>query len=197
MLLPWVARLSTLHGCFGHVGHLPAAAWEDGHEDWEALFRVVNGVCNLIEAIAKQEDISTLSLSFGKASEPGPASERSSSSPIKRCDAAGHRESRAAGIAAWRRICWVPGAVGEVANVELSAGEVLRRQGHACIEFNVGAGAGLVSALAAFERAFNTIASFPTASVATQSDCAKRGRPIGAEPRGRFAVFVAGAILLR
>lgn len=50
---------------------LPAAAWEDGHEDWDALFRVVNGVCNLIEAVAKQEDISTLNLPFGKASEPG------------------------------------------------------------------------------------------------------------------------------
>ena len=62
-------------------------------------------------------------------------------------------------------------------------------------EFNAGAGAGLVSALAAFERAFNTIASLPDRQQAMQSD---GGDTPPTESKlnieGWLAVFAAGAI---
>jgi hypothetical protein len=62
-------------------------------------------------------------------------------------------------------------------------------------EFNAGAGAGFVSVLAAFERAFNTLASFPDREQTIQSDggdTPPTQSKLNVE--GLFAVFAAGAI---
>ncbi|MCY1165225.1 hypothetical protein D9M73_51260 [compost metagenome] len=62
-------------------------------------------------------------------------------------------------------------------------------------EFNAGPGAGFVSALAAFERAFNTIASLPDRKQAMQSDGGDSPPTESTlNVEGWFAVFAAGAI---
>lgn len=173
---------------------LPAAAWEDGHEDWEALLRVVNGVCNLIEATSKQEDISTLSLPFGKASEPGLSFGPSQPNQELRTQLA---------IA---RVGLLASQLGDISQDYRSQLEAVRTSNFPLVrlfvakavlafEFNAGAGAGFVSALAGFERAFNTIASLPDRQQAMQSD---GGDTPPTESKlnveGWFAVFAAGAI---
>lgn len=173
---------------------LPAAAWEDGHEDWESLFRVVNSVCNLIEAIAKREDISPLSLPFGKASEPGLSFGPSQPNQVLRTQLAIAR----AGLLASQLGDISPGYRGQLEAVRTSKFPLVRFFGAKAMlafEFNAGAGAGFVSALAAFERAFNTIASLPDRQQAMESD---GGDTPPTESKlnveGWFAVFAAGAI---
>lgn len=173
---------------------LPAVAWEDGHEDWEALFRVVNGVCNLIEAIAKQEDITTLRLPFGKASEPGLSFGPSQPNQVLRTQLAIAR----AGLLASQLGDISPGYRGQLEAVRTSNFPLVRFLGAKAMlafEFNAGAGAAFVGALAAFERAFNTIASLPYRQQATESD---GGDTPPTESKlnveGWFAVFAAGAI---
>lgn len=176
------------------LADLPAAAWEDGHEDWEALLRVVNGVSNLIEAIAKQEDISTLSLPFGKASEPGLSFGPSQPNQALRTQLAIAR----AGLLASQLGGISPGYRAQLEAVRSSNFPLVRlfvAKAMLAFEFNAGAGAGFVSALAAFERAFNTIASLPDRQQAAQSD---GGDTPPTESKlnveGWFAVFAAGAI---
>lgn len=176
------------------LADLPALAWEDGHEDWESLFRVVNGVCNLIEAIAKQEDISTLSLPFGKASEPGLTFGPAQPNQALRTQLAIAR----AGLLASQLGDISPGYRVQLEAVRTSNFPLVRMfvaKAMLAFEFNAGAGAGFVSALAAFERAFNTIASLPDRQQAMQSD---GGDTLPTESKlnveGWFAVFAAGAI---
>lgn len=173
---------------------LPAAAWEDGHEDWEALFRVVNGVCNLIEAIAKQEDITTLSLPFGKASEPGLSFGPSQPNQVLRTQLAIAR----AGLLASQLGDISPGYRGQLEAIRTSNFPLVRffvAKAMLAFEFNSGAGAGFVSALANLERTFNTLASLPDRQLAMQSD---GGDTPPTESKlnveGWFAVFAAGAI---
>lgn len=173
---------------------LPAAAWEDGHEDWESLFRVVNGVCNLIEAIAKQEDISTLSLPFGKASEPGLSFGHSQPGQVLRTQLAIAR----AGLLASQLGDISAGYRAQLELVRTSDFPLVRlfvARAMLAFEFNAGAGAGFVGALAAFERAFNTIASLPDRQRAMQShggDMPPTEFKLNVE--GWFSVFAAGAI---
>lgn len=176
------------------LADMPAAAWEDGHEDWEALFRVVNGVCNLIEAIAKQEDISTLSLPFGKASEPGLSFGPSQPHQALRTQLAIAR----AGLLASQLGDVSPGYRAQLEAVRASNFPLVRffvAKARLAFEFNAGAGVGLVSALAAFERAFNTIASLPDRQQAMQSDGGDTPpTEFKLNVEGWFAVFAAGAI---
>lgn len=176
------------------LADLPAAAWEDGHEDWEALLRVVNGVCNLIEAIAKQEDISTLSLPFGKASEPGLSFGLSQPNQVLRTQLAIAR----GGLLASQLGDISPGYREQLEAVRTSNFPLVRffvANAMLAFEFNAGAGAGFVSALAAFERAFNAIATLPDRQLAMESD---GGDTPPTESKlnveGWFAVFAAGAI---
>ena len=176
------------------LADLPASAWEDGHEDWESLFRVVNGVCNLIEAIANQEDISTLSLPFGKASEPGLTFGPSQPNQALRTQLAiaraGLLASQLGDISLGYRVQLEAVRTSNFPLVRLFVAKAML-----AFEFNTGAGAGFVSALAAFERAFNTIASLPDRQQAMQSD---GGDTPPTESKlnveGWFAVFAAGAI---
>lgn len=176
------------------LADLPATAWEDGHEDWESLLRVVNGVCNLIEAIAKQEDIATLSLPFGKASEPGLSFGPSQPNQTLRTQLAIAR----AGLLASQLGGISPGYRAQLEAVRTSNFPLVRlfvAKAILAFEFNAGTGAGFVSALAAFERAFNTIASLSDRQQAMQSD---GGDTPPTESKlsveGWFAVFAAGAI---
>lgn len=176
------------------LADLPAAAWEEGHEDWEALFRVVDGVCNLIEAIAKQEDISTLSLPFGKASEPGLRFGLSQPNQVLRTQLAIAR----AGLLASQLGDISPGYRAQLEAVRTSNFPLVRlyvAKAMLALEFNAGTGQGFVRALAAFERAFNTIASLSDRQQAIQSD---GGDTPPTESKLNadcwFAVFAAGAI---
>ena len=176
------------------LADLPAAAWEDGHEDWESLLRVVNSAFNLIEAIAKQEDISTLSLPFGKASEPGLSFGASQPNQALRTQLAIAR----AGLLASQLGNVSPTYRAQLEAVRTSNFPLVRlfvAKAILAFEFNAGAGAGFVSALAAFERAFNTIASLPDRQQAMQSDggdTPPTQSKLNVE--GWFAVFAAGAI---
>ncbi len=173
---------------------LPAAAWEDGHEDWESLFRVVNSVCNLIEAVAKQEDISTLSLPFGKASEPGLSFGSSQPNQMLRTQLA----IATAGLLASQLGDISPGYRAQLEAIRNSNFPMVRMfaaKAMLAFEFNAGPGAGFVSALAAFERAFNTIASLPDRKQAMQSDGGDSPPTESTlNVEGWFAVFAAGAI---
>lgn len=173
---------------------LPAAAWEDGHEDWESLFRVVNGVCNIIEAIAKQEDISTLSLAFGKASEPGLSFGSSKPDQVLRTQLAIAR----AGLLASQLGNISPGYRAQLEAIRTSNFPLVRlfvAKALLAFEFNAGTGAGFVSALAAFERAFNTMASLPDRQQGMQSDGGDSSpTEFKLNVEGWFAVFAAGAI---
>lgn len=176
------------------LADLPAPAWEDGHEDWEALFRVVNGVCNLIEAVAKREDISTLRLPFGKASVPGLSFGPSQPNQVLRTQLAIAR----AGLLASQLGDISPGYRAQLEALQTSNFPLVRllvAKAMLAFEFNTGAGAGFVGALAAFERAFNTIASLPDRQQAVQGD---GGDTPPTESKlnieGWFAVFAAGAI---
>ncbi len=176
------------------VADLPAAAWEDGHENWEALLRVVNSTFNLIEAVAKQEDISTLSLPFGQASAPGLSFGASQPNQALRTQLA---------IARSGLLASQLGDVSPKYRAQLDAARTsnfplvrfIVAKALLAFEFNAGAGAGFVSVLAAFERAFNTLASFPDREQTIQSDggdTPPTQSKLNVE--GLFAVFAAGAI---
>lgn len=176
------------------LGDLPAAAWEDGHEAWEALFRVVNSVCNLIESASKQENLSNHSLPFGKASEPGLSFGPSQPNQVLRTQLAIAR----AGLLASQLGDISPGYRTQLEAVRTSNFPLVRlfvAKAMLAFEFNAGAGEGFVSALAGFERAFNTIASLSDRQQAMQSD---GGDTPPTESKlnvdGWFAVFAAGAI---
>ena len=176
------------------LADLPATAWENEHEDWEALFRVVNGVCNLIEALAKKKDISTLSLPFGKASEPGLSFGPSQPNQALRTQLAIAR----AGLLASQLGDVSPGYRAQLEAVRTSNFPLVRffaAKAMLAFEFNAGAGAGFASALATFEHAFNTIASFSDRQHAMQND---GGDTPPTESKlnveGWFSVFAAGAI---
>jgi len=176
------------------LADLPAAAWEDGHEDWEALLRVVNSAFNLIEAIAKQDDISTLSLPFGKASEPCLSFGVSQPNQALRTQLA----IASAGLLASQLGDVSPAYRAQLEAVRTSNFPLVRlfvAKAILAFEFNAGAGAGFVCALAAFERAFNTIASLPDRQQAMQSDGGDT-QPTQSKlnVEGWFSVFAAGAI---
>jgi hypothetical protein len=176
------------------LADLPAVAWEDGHEDWEALFRVVNSVCNLIEAIAKKEDISALNLPFGKASEPGLSFGPSQPNQLMRTQLAIAR----AGLLASQ--------LGEISptyrrhleslqNSNFPIARFFAAKAMLAFEFNAGVGSGFFSAVVAFERAFNAIASLPDRQQAMQSDGGDTPpTEFKLNVDGLFSVFAAGAI---
>jgi hypothetical protein len=176
------------------LADLPAVAWEDGHEDWEALFRVINSVCNLIEAIAKKEDISALNLPFGKASEPGLSFGPSQSNQLMRTQLAIAR----AGLLASQ--------LGEISptyrrhleslqNSNFPIARFFAAKAMLAFEFNAGVGSGFFSAVVAFERAFNAIASLPDRQQAMQSDGGDTPpTEFKLNVDGLFSVFAAGAI---
>jgi hypothetical protein len=177
------------------LSDLPAAAWEDGHEDWESLLRVVNSVCNLIECVAKEEDLSKHRLPFGKASEPGLSFGPSQPNQMLRTQLAIAR----AGLLASQ--------LGDISHEYRAQLEAIRSSNFPLVrffaaramlafEFNAGAGAEFVSALAAFERAFNTIASLPDQQQAMQSGGGDSTPPTESKlnVEGWFAVLAAGAI---
>lgn len=176
------------------LAELPAAAWEDGHEDWDALLRLTNAVLNLIEAIAKQENISALRLPFGKASEPGLSFGSAQPNQVLRTQLAIAR----AGLLASQLGDISPGYRMQLEAVRTSNFPLVRlfvAKAVLAFEFNAGPDAGFVSALATFERAFNAIASLPDPQQAMQSD---DGDTPPTESKlnieGWFAVFAAGAI---
>lgn len=173
---------------------LPPAAWEDGHEDWESLLRVLNSVCNLIESVSKNEDLSKHRLAFGKASEPGLSFGPSQPNQALRTQLAiarvGLLASQLGDIAQEYRV--------ELASVRTSNFPLVRlsvAQAMLAFEFNAGPGPDFVWALAAFERAFNTIASLPDRQQATQSDGGDTSPTVSKlNVDGWFAVFAAAAI---
>ncbi len=173
---------------------LPAAALQDGHEDWEALLRVANAVLDLIEATGKQEDTSTLSLPFGKASEPGLSFGASQPNQTLRTQLTIGR----AGLLAAQLGSISPEYRAQLESVVASNFPLARMLGAKAMlafEFSAGAGPGLVSALAAFERAFNTIASLSDRQQSMQSDVGDTpptDSKLSAE--GFISVFAAGAI---
>ena len=176
------------------LSELPAASWEDGHEDWESLFRVLNSVCNLIDSVSKQEDLSSHRLAFGKASEPGLSFGPSQPNQVLRTQLAiarvGLLASQLGDISSEYRARLEAVRTSNFPMVRLFAAKALL-----AFEFNAGAGAGLVGALALFERAFNTIASLPDRQQAMQGD---GGDTPPTESKlnieGWVAVFAAGAI---
>lgn len=173
---------------------LPAAAWEDGHADWESLFRVLNSVNNLIEAASNQEDLSKQNLAFGTASEPGLSFGQSQPNQVLRTQLAiariGLLASQLGDIAQEYRAQLDAVRISNFPLVRLFAARAML-----AFEFNAGAGPGFVSALAAFERAFNTNASLSGPQQAMQSDV---GDTLPTERKlnvnGWFSVFAAGAI---
>lgn len=176
------------------LADLPAVSWDDGHDDWEALLRVVNSVFNLIEAIAKREDISQLNFPFGKASEPGLSFGASQPDQALRTQLAIAR----AGLLASQLGDVSPAYQAQLEAVRTSNFPLVRlsvAKAMLAFKFNAGAGAGFVSALATFERAFNTIASLPDRQQATQSDGGDTLPTRSALSfEGLFSVFAAGAI---
>lgn len=173
---------------------LPAEAWEDGHEEWEALLRVVSSVFNLIEAITKQEDISKLSVPFGKASEPGlsfgvpqPNQALRTQLTVAR---AGLLASQLGDISPEYRAHLEATLTSNFPMVRLYGAKAML-----AFELNAEVGAEFVIALAAFERAFNTIASLQDRQQAMQSngsDTLSSESKLNVE--GWFALFAAGAI---
>jgi hypothetical protein len=176
------------------LNDLPIAAWEDGHEDWEALFRVVSSLCNLIEAIAKQEAISTLGLPFGKASEPGLNFGPSQPNQILRTQLTIAR----VGLLASQLGNISPGFRAHLEAVRTSSFPLVKlfvAKAMLAFDFNAGAGVGLVNTLATFEQAFNTLSSLHGRNQAMQSagdDTPHKDSKLNIE--GWFAVFAAGAI---
>ena len=174
--------------------NLPAAAWEDGHVDWESLFRVLSSVSKLIEAVSNQEDLSEQSLAFGKASEPGLSFGPSQPNQVFRTQLAiartGLLASQLGDIAQEYRTQLHAVRISNFPLVRLFAAKAML-----AFEFNAGAGPGFVSALAAFERAFNTLASLSDRQQIMQSD---GGDTPPTEQKlnvdGWFSVFAAGAI---
>lgn len=176
------------------LGDLPEAAWEDGHEDWEALLRVLNSVCNLIEAASQREDLSEKSLAFGMASEPGLSFGPSQPNQVLRTQLA---------IA---RVGLLASQLGDIAHNYCAQLEALRKSDFPLVrlfaakailafEFNAGAGTGFVKAVAGFERAFNGIASLPEGQQSIQSDGGDTLPTVcKLNVDGWFAVFAAGAI---
>lgn len=173
---------------------LPAAAWDDGHDDWEALLRVVNGVCDVIEAVAKQEDLSALSLPFGKASEPGLSFGPSQPNQALRTQLGIAK----AGLLASRLGDITPAYRERLEALRTSSFPLVRllvANAILAFEFNAGTGQGFVRSVAAFERAFNTIASVIDRDQATQGDGSDT-QPTESKfcVEGIFAVLAAGAL---
>ncbi len=176
------------------LAELPAAAWEEGHEDWEALLRVINSVCNLVESASKQEDLANHSLHFGKASEPGLSFGPSQPNQVLRVQLAIAR----AGLLASQLGDISPGYLAQLEAVRTSNFPLIRllvAEAMLAFEFNAGTSEGFVSTLAAFEKAFNTFASLSDGQQAMQGD---GGDTPPTESKlnvdGWFAVFAAGAI---
>ncbi|MBM9912915.1 MULTISPECIES: hypothetical protein [Stenotrophomonas] len=176
------------------LSDLPVAAQEEGHEDWEALIRLVNGVCNFIDAIARQKDTLALSLPFGKASEPGLSFGSSQPNQAVRTQLA---------IAKAGLLASQLGSISSEYRAQLGALEtsnsVLVRSCVAdatlAFEFNAGTGVGFVSALVAYERTFKTFSSASGRPQEGQSE----GGDISLTPSklnvdGLFALFAAAAI---
>ena len=173
---------------------LPAVVWEDGHEDWEALFRIVSNLCHLIEAVAKQEDASKYHIMNGKASEPGLSFGPSQPNQVLRTQL---------GIA---HVGLLAARLGSISGEYRAKLEGIRTSDFLLVrfigakaalafEFNTGTGPGFVEALATFERAINTMSSLPDKSQCLQSDGGDT------EPtktmtniNGWFAAFAAAAI---
>jgi hypothetical protein len=117
-------------------------------------------LCNLFEAIAEREDTSTPCLPFGKASEPGLGFGPSQPNQALRTQLAIAR----AGLLASQRGDISSGYRAQLEAVRTLSFPLARlfvAKPILAFEFNTGTGAGFASALAALERAFNTIAVLP------------------------------------
>lgn len=174
--------------------NLPPTMWEEGHEDWEALGRVASTVCNLVEAVAKEEDFSKFTLAFGKASEPGLTFGPPQPNQVLRTQLTiarlGLIASQLGDIPSEYRALLDDAAKSHFPFVRLFAA-----QAELAFEFNAGAGGRFVEAVARYERTFNGIASLPHRALAMHSDGGDTEPTVKTlNDGGWFAVFSAAAI---
>lgn len=174
--------------------NLPPIMWEEGHEDWEALGRVASTTCNLIEAVAKEEDFSKFTLAFGKASEPGLTFGPPQLNQVLRTQLTiaqlGIIASQLGGIPSKYRALLDDAAKSHFPFVRLFAA-----QAELAFEFNAGPGLRFVEAVARYERTFNGIASLRDRTLAMQSDSGDTEPTVKKlNDAGWFAVFSAAAI---
>lgn len=176
------------------LSDLPATAQDDGEEGWDAIFQLINGVCNLTDAIARQKDISTLRLPFGKASEPGLSfgqprpgqAIRTQLSVVK----AGLLASQLGDISPKFRTQLEALRTSNFPLVRFSVAEALL-----AFEFNAGTSKEFVCVLADFEREFNLITSlvdYPQELPSNAGNMSTNASRLS--PEGLFAVFAAAAI---
>ncbi|WP_133934661.1 hypothetical protein [Stenotrophomonas sp. CC22-02] len=172
---------------------LPEQAYEDGREDWEALVRFTNGLCDLIYAIATHADISALRVPFGKASEPGLSFGPSQPNQRMRVELTIAK----AGLLASQ--------LGDVSPTYRTHLEVLRTSSFPLVrfcaaesllafEFNSGTGPGFALSLAAFEQAYNALPLSVHPQEAQSDDGAMPLARSRINAEGLFAVFAAAAI---
>jgi len=174
--------------------NLPPQMWEDGHEDWEALGRVANTVCNLIEAVAEGEDTSAFTLAFGKASEPGLSFGAPKPNQVLRTQLTiarlGLIASQLGDISSDYRSLLKNTAKSNFPLVRLIAA-----QAELAFEFNTGPGERFVETVATYERTLNSVASLPDHAQAMQSDGGHTEPTVKKlNDSGLFAVFSAAAI---
>lgn len=151
------------------VLELPEIASEDGHDDWDALLRVVSSVCHFIEAVVNGEDTTERRLGFGRGSEPGlsfgPAQPKQALRTELAIGQVGMLASQLGSVSnAYRQRLNMLGASHFPLVRFLSARALLS------FEFNAGTTEDFVETLAAFDRAFNVIGSLEDRSNAMQGD---------------------------
>lgn len=149
--------------------NLPPQMWEEGHEDWEALGRVANTICNVIEAVAKGEDFSQFTLSFGKASEPGLTFGSPQPNQVLRTQLTiaqlGLIASQLGDIPDEYRAI-----LNDTAKSNFPIVRLLAAQAVLAFEFNAGPSERFVEVVAKYERTFNGIASLPDRALVMQCD---------------------------
>lgn len=167
------------------VLELPKVAYEDGHEDWEALQRIVSHVCHFIEAVAQGTDAPENKLGFGQGSEPGLSHGPTQPNQLLRTELtigqAGMLASQLGSVSSTYRE-----QLTKLRQSHFPIVRLIAARASLSFEFSVGTDTGFVNTLGAFERAFNVIGSLEDHSHAQLDDGWRHRTHAGQDYGGRL-----------
>lgn len=172
----------------------PPEASKEGYENWEAVLRVTSTTCKIIKDAAFGKNSDESSLAYGRASEPGlnfgPATPSQQFRTLLTITSAGKLAAQLGDV---------PESMRDSLHAAMQSPVPLARflgaQAMLAFEFTRGSSAEVVSAIASFERAMNTMHCLPEQhrSSEPQPDIEP---PDGSKlsNAGLVALFTAGAI---